>query len=306
MGILVRAILLALWIFSISEAANEKVLLKDVTALTLYKGQMTTGRRSSPVPQIRCVGGAARGKFEPKIVQCTNQGFDGSDVQWKCTAEMPSDLEFGKITVSCEGYNYAEDPYILKGSCGLEYDLEYRSGAGKSGSGGSWVDTKSKDGGWLNFIATVVVILFVAYILYITCVGDPSRGGDIGGNRGPYGGGWPGSGPDTGPSPPRGPPPSYDDTFGAKTSYPDSTMGFGAGFRNQRENAGQGQGLGGFWTGAGLGALGGYFAGRATAGETRQRNTRFDDDTGFSSSHADRPSTSGMRESTGYGSTSRR
>ena len=49
-----------------------------------------------------------------------------------------------QITVSCEGYNYAEDPYILKGSCGLEYDLEYRSGAGRSSSGGSWVDTKSK------------------------------------------------------------------------------------------------------------------------------------------------------------------
>ncbi len=27
--------------------------MKDVTALTLRKGEMTTGRRSSPVPQVR-------------------------------------------------------------------------------------------------------------------------------------------------------------------------------------------------------------------------------------------------------------
>jgi hypothetical protein len=32
---------------------HEKVLMKDVTALTLRKGEMTTGRRSSPVPQVR-------------------------------------------------------------------------------------------------------------------------------------------------------------------------------------------------------------------------------------------------------------
>jgi hypothetical protein len=26
--------------------------------------------------------------------------------------------------VACEGYDYPEDPYILAGSCGLEYTLE--------------------------------------------------------------------------------------------------------------------------------------------------------------------------------------
>ena len=27
--------------------------------------------------------------------------------------------------LSCIGYNYPEDPYVLKGSCGLEYKLFY-------------------------------------------------------------------------------------------------------------------------------------------------------------------------------------
>ena len=37
---------------------------------------------------------------------------------------MPDDYKFGAIEVVCEGYDYADDQYILKGSCGLEYKLE--------------------------------------------------------------------------------------------------------------------------------------------------------------------------------------
>lgn len=32
---------------------------------------------------------------------------------------MSSDYEFGKIVVSCEGYDTPNDPYILAGSCGV-------------------------------------------------------------------------------------------------------------------------------------------------------------------------------------------
>ena len=42
---------------------------------------MTTGRRAAPVPQLKCVGGTARGKYEPEVVQCYNRGFDGTDYQ---------------------------------------------------------------------------------------------------------------------------------------------------------------------------------------------------------------------------------
>lgn len=141
---------------------HKKVLLKDVQTLTLHQGRMTTGRRTSPVPQIKCVGGNACGDFEPgnflfsvlletaspfhfvsinrffphfssfcfnglqlEVVQCTNAGFDGSDVQWKCQADLPDNLRFGQLDVFCEGYTYPDDPYVLKGSCGLEYKLQY-------------------------------------------------------------------------------------------------------------------------------------------------------------------------------------
>ena len=36
-----------------------------------------------------------------------------------------SNSRFGNVEVVCEGYDYPDDPFILKGSCGLEYTLDY-------------------------------------------------------------------------------------------------------------------------------------------------------------------------------------
>lgn len=50
--------------------------------LTLYDGAMTTGRRSSPVPQLKLAGGSAANEIGPlSTVQCYNKGHDGYDVQ---------------------------------------------------------------------------------------------------------------------------------------------------------------------------------------------------------------------------------
>ena len=32
---------------------------------------------------------------------------------------MDNSYQFGRIQVSCEGYDYPDDPYVLKGSCGV-------------------------------------------------------------------------------------------------------------------------------------------------------------------------------------------
>merc|ERR1719348_1625289 len=55
----------------------EKVLLKEVQVLTLREGAMSSGRRSSPVPQLSCVGGSAgcRGEDLPQVAQCYNMGL---------------------------------------------------------------------------------------------------------------------------------------------------------------------------------------------------------------------------------------
>ncbi|CAG8597229.1 3364_t:CDS:10 [Acaulospora morrowiae] len=136
------------YFYGSSEALKEdkKVLLADVKTITFYRGKLTTGRRNEPIRQMQCVGGDACHEFVPDVVQCTNVGSDGTgqfceksfempgstnilsfqDTNWRCDAELPKSLKFGPITVSCEGYNYPEDPYILRGSCGLEYTL-YRT-----------------------------------------------------------------------------------------------------------------------------------------------------------------------------------
>ena len=77
---------LAAWGFGSKDPG--KVLLRDVQVLTLKNGQMTTGRRSSPVQQLKCVGGSAQGQFNPAVVQCYNRGWDGQDVQWECKTGM--------------------------------------------------------------------------------------------------------------------------------------------------------------------------------------------------------------------------
>lgn len=109
-------------------------------------------------------------------MQCHNAGSDGSDVQWKCEADLPNNIRFGQLDVYCEGafharycdclilsacyccthtlncrsfyvgYNNPDDPYVLKGSCGLEYKLVYANGYQRQGY--SWEDADI--GNWVK------------------------------------------------------------------------------------------------------------------------------------------------------------
>eukprot|EP00158_Paraphelidium_tribonemae_P010206 Partr_v1_DN38804_c0_g1_i1_m9715 putative transmembrane protein 66 len=113
-------------------AAPEKVRLTDVQTITLFEDGQTTGRRSRPVPQLECRGKGCGGvgAWRPPAVQCYNRGSDGADVQWECRANMPDGYSFGKTQVICEGYAYPDDPYILRGSCQLQYELRVAPGGG--------------------------------------------------------------------------------------------------------------------------------------------------------------------------------
>ena len=108
-------------------ALHDSVLLNDVNTLTFNTNQFTTGRRSSPIPQLNCIGGGAAHlrQHHPTTVQCYNRGSNGNDIQWECKSELDNSIKFGKTDVVCEGFDYPDDPSILKGSCGLEYSLDY-------------------------------------------------------------------------------------------------------------------------------------------------------------------------------------
>ncbi|CAI8028369.1 Store-operated calcium entry-associated regulatory factor [Geodia barretti] len=252
-----------------SSSNKDKVLLKEVTALTLEQGKMTTGRRSSPVQQVsfslspsllpshivlilscavcvcvqlKCVGGSAGCSYgsQPRVVQCHNRGFDGYDVQWECKAELDSKYQFGKIQVSCEGYEYPDDPYILRGSCGLEYELDLTQHGedGNSHHGNYHHDNGyqgyphqqgRKSWSWVGLLG-LAVAAFIFYQVIKGCFG--------GGHRQTA---TPGS--------------SYS---GSQTysSPPPSGVGGGGG----------GTGLGGFWTGAATGGALGYLFGNRGGG----------------------------------------
>ncbi|EDV22306.1 expressed hypothetical protein [Trichoplax adhaerens] len=143
--------------------SRDRVLLRDVEAITLHSGRMTTGRRSSPIPQITCVGGSASHKYQPDVIQCYNRGWDGSEVQWECKANLPKKYRLGAVQVACEGYDYPDDPYILKGSCGVEYRLEYAS---SSGSYSNNYYRSKKGGSWFGNLFMIGVLVFIFYTIY--------------------------------------------------------------------------------------------------------------------------------------------
>ena len=115
-----RTILLAF--VALSLAYNDKVLLKDIQVLTFNKDAMTTGRRSPATEQMTCTN-IPNYRNLVNSIQCRNVGFDGRDVNWKCEATVNKCWSLGKTVVSCEGYDYPDDPYVLAGSCGIEFSL---------------------------------------------------------------------------------------------------------------------------------------------------------------------------------------
>lgn len=63
----------------LASAAQNKVLLTGVKSLTLRQGQVTAGRRLKPIPQLKCIGGDAKGLYEVDIMRCKNMGSDYGD-----------------------------------------------------------------------------------------------------------------------------------------------------------------------------------------------------------------------------------
>ncbi|KAG5932716.1 hypothetical protein E4U53_001213 [Claviceps sorghi] len=287
------------------------ILLSQVESLTLRgHGAKTTHRRVSPIPQLKCVSSKEICKlYDVEVMRCTNQGssYGEEDIQWSCSASLPEELKLGSTEVICEGYANADDPYVLKGSCGVEYSL-LLTGKGQARyphianpEGGFFSDGR----GGTDYAALLFLVIFVAVLVWILssackAAGGSGRreqrtggGGGGGGGPGGFGGGGWGPGDDPPPPYPGAKPPSSH----SQSWYP------------------------GFLTGLAGGATAGYFAGR------RGRNDRRAHDSGWGRSNtwdsepffpqpsrrpspdfsapATRPSSS-RHESTGFGSTRRR
>ncbi|KAJ5701463.1 hypothetical protein N7488_009011 [Penicillium malachiteum] len=278
-------------------SGKDAILLSNVNTLTLRANRQTSARRVSAIPQLNCVGPSKRvcELYQLDTMRCKNEGYgyDEEDVEWTCQASLPSEFKLGSTDVVCEGYRNADDKWVLKGSCGVEYRLllteqgENRYGKLEKSSSG--------ETGWLETIGNIllcVFILAVFAVILIAATGGfsnrdqrPRRGGRGGYGGGPGGGGGGGGGGGYGSYPP-GPPPSY-----GSWNKPSSSQGWTPGF----------------WSGAMGGAAAGYGAGRYSANRrySRGSNERFPTyDAGEGSSN--RPTPSSPRTSTGFGSTRRR
>lgn len=271
---------------------QQGVLLRDVQVLTLHRGRYTTARRTAAVPQLQCIGGSAGCSDIPEVVQCYNRGWDGYDVQWQCKADLENTLRFGQIEVSCEGYNYPDDPYILRGSCSLLFRLELtKEGEWKaknSGGFGSGYYASTKDssdsGAGTIFVIVLLILAFGVYKFFLSNQQPQQSFGDRDGFTRPS---WQSH---------QAPPPP-----GFKSSFTDNSFGT----RSSHEtNSGPG-----FWTGLGAGGLLGYLAGSQRAQPRSSYFSTWGDPTAVPPMHR-QPSNSTQGSSTrtasGFGGTKRR
>ncbi|MCJ1412631.1 hypothetical protein MMC19_006728 [Ptychographa xylographoides] len=313
LGILLPAILFLIHTTDAARKTGDRVLLSTVQTLTLRKDLKTSHRRVSAVPQLNCIGGNAKGLYEVDILRCKNQGsdYDEENIQWTCTASLPEEFKLGSTDVICEGYESAADPYVLKGSCGVEYRLILTDiGEEKYGkkSKGLFDDYKGK--GYVNWPAIFfwgVFIAVVGWMIYAAFFRDRRAGAGTGGNNN-NSWGWGGGGGGGGPGGDDAPPPYDYDT------KPSSTR--------SRPAPGQEAWRPGFWTGALGGAAAGYMAGnrpqrdQGTWGNRQSGGSWFNNDNGEGSSgYGGRTRSSGSssssfsstrHQSSGFGSTSRR
>lgn len=290
------------------------VLLSEVQSLTLRgNGAKTTHRRLKAIPQLKCVSSKSLCDLHSiDVMRCTNQGssYGEEDVEWSCAAALPEELKLGSTDVICEGYASADDPYVLKGSCGVEYTLaltnkgeqRYPDIANPTGKWFSDGQGGTDMSAWLFAVVFVGVLLWILYSACVAAGADPARrlqqrrggGGGPGGGGGGGGGGWGGHG--WGPGNDDDPPPYPG------TKPPSSQQGGGW--------------APGFWSGLAGGAAAGYFAGnRNNNNNNNDRNRWTSGPSGWSSgpsmpgpsSSRNSDSGSGARhESTGFGSTRRR
>ena len=270
--------------------AKDAILLSKVRALTLHAGKSTSHNRIPAIPQLTCVGGNGCRHYEVETLRCKNSGseYDAEDIQWTCQAELPREFKLGGTEVVCEGFDGPDDPWILKGSCGVEYRLFLtEEGEAKYGSGSGWrdwgsqkafggdyfgdrkADSSGKANGPVNAFWSVLfwgvfgaILLTILWRIFIA-PRDPTQA-PRGPNQGFGGNGGGGFDDGNDPPPPYTPrsPPKPKSKSSTPRSAPSSSSG-GSGFWSGAAAGGAAAGA------AGMGA--GYYMGSRIAEQERER-----------------------------------
>ncbi|PSR94279.1 hypothetical protein BD289DRAFT_343587, partial [Coniella lustricola] len=326
--------------FSASAAATKPrnaILLSNVESLTLRGDRQTSHRRVPAVPQLTCISSpAVCGKHAIDLMRCENKGagYDTEDIQWSCTAQLPPELKLGSTDVICEGYDGPDDPYILKGSCAVEYRLALtREGeerwpdldGGPDDPSSSYPSNDSFAARWFPSLFWLIFFSVVGFIIYSAWKERNAQrdgGGRANHRRAPRrntGGGWAGGGDDNGGDD------GWDDP---PPPYPGTQRDAGGPYKKQSSSSSsrttRNSGAGSNWqsnllSGA-AGAAAGYYAGSRGNNSSSNNGQNYGSMRGAPSrsSWGSNPSSSpggsssgssasaSRYESTGFGSTSRR
>ncbi|KAK7225822.1 hypothetical protein V2G26_013825 [Clonostachys chloroleuca] len=298
-----------------SAKSKNAILLSNVQTLTLRgNGAKTTNRRVSAVPQLKCVSHPDLCRHvNIDVMRCTNQGssYGTEDIEWSCAASVPDEFQLGGTNVICEGYSNSDDPYVFKGSCGVEYTVTLTSKGERrypdlADTIRKQTESSSNTVFWSIFFIIAVCIGLAALLRHSENAAPQQRrprtrrgggggsgwggggGGGGGGGPGGWNPGW-GSGDNDAPPPYSEPKPTYNSDSSSSSWRP------------------------GFWSGMAAGSAAGYAAGRRGGGSSSRGSTYTDNSWGgrshgeSSSSQSGRSGPSGeTHESTGFGSTSRR
>lgn len=103
---------------------TDRILESSIPSLLFQIGQYTTHQRVTyGREQLKCVSGC--NLWTAVSAKCDNSGLDDKGkVIWLCiTPDMPLEYKFGTTNIQCEGWDNAADPYILQGSCALNYAI---------------------------------------------------------------------------------------------------------------------------------------------------------------------------------------
>lgn len=243
-----------------------RIRLDRIKSLIFYKDALTAARRTDPLPQLTCVGKACR-LYMPEAVRCINVGGEGTEVDWKCEADLPEALRFGRVEVSCEGWEGPGDPYVLKGSCALEYRLVQ---VPSSLRGDERHQFPSRFRSWLGdqdaaaIIFSVVWVAVFAYILWHFLKSCFRRHSSTTARR-----------PDTGPPRPTNNP-GWFSAFRPEDRHdpPPPYSKYASGAAPAGPSIGEWRP--GFWTGAAMGGLGAYLFGSSGRHDPPTATTSYD------------------------------
>ncbi|KAN0138936.1 hypothetical protein V8E53_003324 [Lactarius tabidus] len=244
-----------------------RIKLADITALTLYKGEVTSSRRGQPIPQLVCKGKPCK-LFTPDVVRCTHFSLYVTPSHLhdaaKCEADLPESLRLGRWTGP-------GDSYVLKGArtqC-VSWPSRPHSDYPVFRILLSGVPPPGMEA-LTNYIFSALLIGVLGLILYKflrPCFEGRNRV-------------WPPRPPRPGPSSnsgwfPRGyddrrrpPPPPY-------SKYPTSTDSSTGSVQGDQDRFG-------FWSGAALGGLGTYLLTRQRAPEPQPRRYDWEEERYFS------------------------